>query len=260
MAKATWTKFPYADPAYEYAGPALKKAWDRLHRGDREPFPRDEQLQQAWRLYHAGDFQRAAEQGEALGGAGDHVAIKATVLYATYLEKAQAKKVKLFQQAMERGERLIDERPRDANAHYFYALAAGRYSQGISVAKALTAGLGGRVKAALDAAIKLEPKHADAYIALGAWHAEILNKVGAMVAGLTYGANKEAAESHFKQALKLNPTSAIARIEYANGLALMFGKARLKEAENLYADAAACDAADAMERLDIEFAKAELEE
>ena len=36
-----WTKFPHADAAYAYAGPALKKAWGRLHQGDREPFPKD---------------------------------------------------------------------------------------------------------------------------------------------------------------------------------------------------------------------------
>ena len=45
-----------------------------------------------------------------------------------------------------------------------------------------------------------------------------------MVGGLTYGAKKDAALEHFQKALKLNPDSAIARIEYANGLVTMFGK------------------------------------
>ena len=39
MAKSAWKKFPYSDKAYDYAGPALKKAWSALHRGDCEPFP-----------------------------------------------------------------------------------------------------------------------------------------------------------------------------------------------------------------------------
>jgi tetratricopeptide (TPR) repeat protein len=258
MAKPSWTKFPHADPAYAYEGAALKKAWARLHAGDREPFPRDPALQEAWRRYHAGDFQAAVEQGHALGATGLNPAIKAQVIYATYLEKTQAKKLKLFQEAMAWGEQAMEERPDDHNAQYLYALAAGRYSQLISVAKALAQGLGTKVKRALDAAVALEPKHADANIALGAWHAEVIGKMGAMVGKLTYGASKEAALSHYQQAIKLNPESAIARMEYANGLALMFGEERMKEAEKLYAEAAKQQPVDAMERLDVELAREEL--
>jgi len=49
-------------------------------------------------------------------------------------------------------------------------------------------------------------------------------------------------------------------VEYANGLVMLEGERRMKEAEQLYADAAACKPADAMERLDVELAKAELED
>ena len=54
MAKK-WTKFPHADKAFAYDGAALKKHWDRLHRGDGEPFPKDVAVLDAWRHYHAGD-------------------------------------------------------------------------------------------------------------------------------------------------------------------------------------------------------------
>jgi hypothetical protein len=81
-----------------------------------------------------------------------------------------------------------------------------------------------------------------------------------MVGGLTYGAKKDAAVQHFQKALKLNPDSAIARIEYADGLAMLFGEARMAEAEKLYREAARCKPADAMERLDVEQAKEELED
>jgi tetratricopeptide (TPR) repeat protein len=259
MATAQWVRFPH-EGEYAYPGTELKKHWARLHRGDCEPFPRNQALQDAWRLYHAGAFQKAAQAGRALGGAGGHVAVKATTIYGTYLETAQPKKVKLFEEAMRLAEQTLTSRPSDTNAHYFYALAAGRYSQGISVAKALAQGLGGRIKQALDRALELEPAHADANIALGAWHAEIIAKVGAVVGGLTYGASREAAVEHFQRALKLNPDSAIARIEYANGLALLFGKARLAQAEALYAEAAQQEPMDAMERLDVELARAELED
>jgi tetratricopeptide (TPR) repeat protein len=258
MAKSGWTKFPHPDKAYAYDGAGLKKQWERLHRGDCEPWPKSDALQAAWRHYHAGEFERAVEAGLAEGVDGYGVANKAAAIYATHLEKSGARKTKLLEEAMKRGEEAIRARPKDANAHYFYAMAAGRYSQEISIAKALAQGLGGRIKEALTQALKLQPKHADAHIALGAWHAEIIGKVGGMVGGLTYGAKKEAALEHFQKALKLNPESAIARIEYANGLATLFGKDKLKEAEKLYAEAAKQKPLDAMERLDVEAAKAEL--
>ena len=165
----------------------------------------------------------------------------------------------MFQEVVERAEALQSAEPKNVNAHYLHAYALGRYSQGISIAKALAQGLGGKVKASLDAALKLDAKHADAHIASGAYHAEIIGKVGAMIGGLTYGAKQDAALKHYEQALKLNPDSAIARIEYANGLVTLMGKAKLKEAEKLYAEAAKCKPADAMERLDVEMAKAESE-
>ena len=105
--------------------------------------------------------------------------------------------------------------------------------------KALAQGLGGKVKEALLTTLKLEPKHADAHIAYGSYQAEVVDKVGGIVAGMTYGAKKDSALEHFQKALKLNPESAIARIEYANGLILLFGKGRLADAEKLYKEAAA---------------------
>ena len=71
------------------------------------------------------------------------------------------------------------------------AYALGRYSPGISVAKALAQGLGSKVKHALETTLKLQPKHADAHIALGAFHAEVIDKVGKLL-GRTQGADDRA--------------------------------------------------------------------
>ena len=87
----------------------------------------------------------------------------------------------------------------------------------------------------------------------------MIDKVGALL-GRTQGASKDQGLQMYKTALKLNPVSAIAMVEYANGLVMLEGDKKMKEAEKLYADAAACDPADAMERLDVEMAKAELED
>ena len=256
---ARWTAFAHDDGDYTYDTATLKKKWARLHAGDAEPLPKDDKVLAAWALFHAGEFQKAAEAGLKAGGAGITVANKAQSIYANYLEKSEKTKLALFMEVAERAEAQAGAEPKNANAWYFMAYALGRYSQGISVAKALTQGLGSKVKGALETTIKLAPKHADAHIALGAFHAEVIDKVGGLL-GRTQGASKDTGLAMYKNALKLNPTSAIAMVEYANGLVMLEGDKKMKEATQLYEDAAACEPTDAMERLDVEMAKAELED
>jgi tetratricopeptide (TPR) repeat protein len=254
---AKWTAFPYDSPSLNAA--AVKKQWARLHAGDAEPLPKDAKVLDAWVLFHNGEFQKAHEAGLKAGGAGITVANKAQAIHANYLEKSEKNKLAMFEEIAERAEAQQRAEPKNANAWYWQAYALGRYSQGISVAKALAQGLGSKVKSALETTIKLAPKHADAHIGLGTFHAEVIDKVGSLL-GKTQGADRNTGLKMFQQALKLNPASAIAMIEYANGLVMLEGDKKMKEAEKLYADAAACDPADAMEMLDVQMAKDELEE
>ena len=92
-----WIKFPHPDASYTYAGPALKKAWARLHQGDREPFPKDAAVADAWRHFHAGAFQQAVEAGQASGGPGINAAVKAQCVYANYLERDAKSKLALLE-------------------------------------------------------------------------------------------------------------------------------------------------------------------
>jgi len=256
---AKWKPFPHPAKAYLYAGEALKKNWGALHRGDCEPLPKDKAAQEAWRLFHAGQFGEAVAAGLEAGGAGITAANKAQMIYANSVETQEARRIALFEEVMKRAEAQAREEPKNANAYYHYAYAAGRYSQRISVAKALAQGYGGKIRTALEAALKLEPKHADAHIAMGTYHAEILDKVGALVGGFIYGANKDKGEEHFRKAIKFAPDSPIAHIEMANGLVLMFGKKMVEEAGRLYAKAAQITPRDAMEKLDVEAARAEID-
>ena len=283
MAKIAWKSFPYPAADYDYSSAALQKRWSRLHQGDCEPYPTAanlkklvsshpdlkrsmpieqaaKTLQAAWRAYHYGDFGQAIGLGLSVGPLGYNIANKATNIYASYLEGSEKRKLALFLESAERAEELQACAATMPNAWYLHAQALGRYAQAISVVKALAQGLGGKVKACLERAIALEPHHADAHIVLGAYHAEVIDKIGALVGGLTYGASTGSAVKHFESALKLNPHSAIARIEYANGLVMMFGDSKMAQATRLYEDAAKCVAADATERLDIELARSELKE
>ena len=256
---ARWTAFPHAGD-YALDAASLKKNWARLHQGDCEPLPKEAAVLQAWVLFHNGEFQKAAEAGLKAGGSGITVANKATCIYANYLETKEKVKLDLFMEVADRAEAQQASEPKNANAYYWQAYALGRYGQGISVAKALAQGLGSKVKNALEQAIKLSPQHADAHIALAAFHAEVIDKVGSLIGGMTYGAKKDLGLALFKQALQLNPGSAIAMIEHANGMVMLEGDKKMKEATRLYEQAAASTPLDAMERLDVEMAKAELED
>jgi tetratricopeptide (TPR) repeat protein len=256
---AKWAKFPHQGE-FHYTATSLKKSWARLHAGDCEPLPKTADALAAWVLFHNGEFRAALDAGLKAGPSGINAANKASCMYATYLEPKEQARLDIFMAVAARAQQLQQDMPDNANAWYWQAYALGRYSQGISVAKALAEGLGTRVRRALDNTLRLAPKHADAHIALAAFHAEVIDKVGVLIGGLTYGAKKEVGLRHYQTALAMNPHSAIAMIEYANGLVMLEGDRRMKEATALYQQAAALTPADAMERLDIEMAKAELED
>jgi len=259
-----WARFPYPDPGYVYTAASLKKAWPRLHAGDAEPWPHEAPVIEAWIAFHAGQFEQAAslgmEAGRAGHAAGYAVADKAACIHATYLEKSHASKSERFQQVVERCEQQQDRQPANAAAFYWHAYALGRYAQDISVVKALTQGIGGKIKTSLDTTLTLAPRHADAHTALGVYHAEIIDKVGALVGRLTYGASRSEAVTHFEKALSLNPDSAIARVEYANALIMLDGRKQASAALALREKAAAIAPHDATERLDVERARRELED
>lgn len=281
MAKGKWAAFPHASKAFEYPGDKLHKAWAKLHAGDQEPFPDATRvaallkgnpklgkaadaakiaarLEEAWRHYHAGDFQAADEIGESLGPLGAVVANKAMGIHAAYLVDDEKEKMKRFQHVAARAESAIAALAKEANAHYFRAFAIGRYSQLLSITKALSQGLAGKVRESLDATLKLAPKHAEAHLALALYHAEIVGKVGGMLATLTYGAKASTAEDLLKAAAKLTPDAPIVYVEQANALLLLYGDKREDDAAAAYAKAAKLKPIDAMQALDIAFAKDQL--
>ena len=281
-AKSSWAAFPHDAKAYAYAGDALKKAWPKLHAGDCEPFPDAKRaaallkaagkaapkldaesladaLQDAWRKFHHGDFQAAFEAGEKLGPAGASVAVKALGIHATRLVDGDAEKLKRFEQAAKLAEAAVKALPEEANSHYRHAFALGRYSQGLSIAKALKQGIAGKVRDSLETALDLAPKHAEAHTAMALYHGEIIGKIGAMIGGLTYGAKATEAESHIKTALKLTPDSPIAHIEHANVMLLLHGDKKEEAAAAAFEKAGKLKPHDAMEALDAAHANAQIE-
>jgi tetratricopeptide (TPR) repeat protein len=282
MAAAKWAAFPHDAKGFAFAGDALKKAWPQLHAGDCEPFPDAKHaaallkaagkaapkldaeglasaLQDAWRAFHCGDFKAAFDAGEKLGPVGASVAVKAIGIHATYLVDGDAEKLKRFEQAAKLAEAAMKALPDEANSHYRLAFALGRYSQGLSIVKALKEGIASKVRAALDTTLELAPKHAEAHTAMAVYHAEIVNKIGALIGGMTYGAKPAEAEKHIKTALKLTPNSPIAHIEHGNVLMLLYGDKKEDDAAAAYEKAAKVKPADAMEALDAAYAREQIE-
>lgn len=281
--RPAWKRFPYGDRVYRYGGTALLSNWSRLHRADREPYPTPEnlvellranpalaphaadpeplavQIEEAWRSFHAGDFADAVDRGLAAGPMGGVVAVRAATVYARHLEEDPQQRIAILREAVDSAAALLRLAPNWANAWHAHGAALVRYSQHLSVVKALSQGLGSKVRESLHRALQLEPGHAAAHVALGVYNAEVIDKVGAVVGGLTYGVRREAVVDHFEAARALHPQSALVLAEYAYASLLVLDGARSGRSDALCAEAAACQPVDALERLHLEWALGEIE-
>lgn len=254
-----WTPFPHT-AAFAFDAELIRKQWKRLHAGDMEPLPANEKVLAGWVLFHTGKFQRAFDAGIKLGDDGVTLANRAACTYATYLEKSEKARLQIYKEAAERAGVLAAAQPDNVNAHYMHAHALGRYSQGVSVAKALAQGFGHKIKASLETTIRLQPKHADAHIALGTFHAEVIDKVGMLIGYMTYGAKKDISLRMLEAGRALTPKSPVALIEHARALLILEGDSAMDEANALWEKAASIKPRDAVEYLEVEAAQAELAE
>lgn len=235
----------------DLSGDRLREHWDAMHKGNREPFPEDAQLQEVWRQYHLGNFAAAADLGEAMGGAGLVPAAFATTIYAQYVETDEKRKAQLFQDAIALCQKALDAGIKTPNLHYMHAVSMGRYSQFISMVEALARGFGGRIKDAVEACVELDPRHAEGHVTFGGWHAAITDQAGGLMARMMYGATEDGANEHYDEALRLAPDSVVPHLEFARGLEVMYGNAERDKIVAELKTALSLKAADAMQRLDV---------
>ncbi|HUI59622.1 MAG TPA: hypothetical protein VLX90_05340, partial [Steroidobacteraceae bacterium] len=185
---------PSRKSARHQSADTLKIRWERLHEGDREPYPDTDRVtrlakdhaafgawvaahdgaaavarsvQRAWSDFHAGEFLQAIETGSKLGALGATVANKAAAIHTLNSDRSQMRALKLLEASVERARQAIKMLPDYANAHYMMALTQGRYSQRISIVQALADGLATSIRAELEATLELESRHAEAHVALG---------------------------------------------------------------------------------------------
>lgn len=173
-------------------------------------------LEDARSAFAEGSFLEAAELGEALGTSdGYTLAAQSVAIHAHYFA-TEDEWEELVERAIEMGDEAMRADSTNAEAHYQAAHALGRYAQGIGAITALRQGLAGRIRERLDAAIRLDPYHWEARLALGGWHADIAAE--GFIARRMYGGNRPAAVVLFEQALQMAPESRVVLFEYGSRL------------------------------------------
>ena len=268
MKISNWEALP-EDFKFDYDLEQLATVWAQLHESDKSLFPQESDeldtdlttnLIDAWLDFHNGDFESAAKKAVELGDHGAVVLAKSVTAYCDYLCEDEDQAIQLLSDAMDFCEKATESLPDSANTHFVYGLLMGRYSQRISITKALSQGLGGKIREHLDTALELEPTHAEAHTASGIYHSEIIDKMGAMLGGMTYGAKKPKAIKHFDNSIKHAPNTPITYIEYSNGLTLLEGSKAEDKISELLTQATECEALDALQNCDVSFANDQFEE
>ena len=210
-------------------------------------------LQDAQLQYKNGDFTGAVQTAVALNTSdGFALAAKSNSIFAS--TQMNSKQEAIYVQSEKYARSAIGLDANNSDGYFEIARALGRLSQLRGILAALAQGLGGQIKDNLDKAIRLDPQYANALVALGLWHAEI---VGQGVAFL-YGADPTKGLAAFNRAIKLEPKAIIHHVEFARGLMLIDAGKNKGEAIAQLEIAVTLTPRDAAEKLDLERAKRDL--
>lgn len=232
-----WKSLPDGLGTFEYSREELREAWGALHRRDGLPWPDTdhvkrwgedvddpeqvaEALVQGWRHYHAGAFQQAYRIGTDAGPAGNLLAGRAWLTYASHLPRDSDDRAAMLAHGMEMMEERLKKRDGDIPPweHAGFALLLGQHSKHLSTGQAVRAGIPGKVTDHLDAALEEMPDLPAALGTYGGYHTELVDRVGGALARLTYGASRDEAVSWFERALEEDPDLVMARTEYGEAL------------------------------------------
>ena len=128
---------------------------------------------------HAASFRRR-RGGLAAGGGGHHRGQQGPGDLRQLPEKKEKVKLEMFLEVAERASAQQTAEPAEPQCLLLAGLRAGPLP-GHQRHQALARPRAARSKTALEMTIKLAPLHADAHIALGAFHAEVIDKVGKLL-------------------------------------------------------------------------------
>src|SRR5438445_520636 len=157
------------------------------------------------RIDRARDLLEAA----VVKGAGDDVPTlvalaRAWFLYGEERAKTQETKIAAYERARDVAKRATALAPKDPDAHLWYAITLGTWSQAKGLLRSALALRDLRKE--VDTVLRLDPSNIDAHIMAGSIAREL---------PMVLGGDRKEAEEHFKTARRLDPRLTGARIELA---------------------------------------------
>ena len=270
LVKEPWALMPEKYPIFDYSGDRLRKHWDDLHLRDGLPWP-DEQfvirqsgpevpedpaeatrrLQDGWRHFHEGRFLEACRIGEAVGPAGGFLASQACLAIVLHRVDDKDIQAEWLRDLAARMEKRLDRTFMDTT--YWekagLALVYGEYSRRISALQARREGIPERILELVESAIEENPRLPAALGVLGAYHAEVVDRIGGVLGRVTYGASRDDAERYFEKALEADPGIIQLRVEYARALLVLHGDDREADAMAQLEKVIAAEPIDALDLL-----------
>ncbi len=195
--------------------------------------------------YAEGRFIEAADLAEALGTSeGYGLAAQSLTIQSYYIAEDDVKQA-LFDHALLLAQEAVRADVTNPEAHLQLSRVMGRYAQTIGVLEA--AGYAEKVSEAIDTTLRLDPAMAAAHLSLAMWHAEVVGRVGRLMANMLYGATEEDALACYERALKLAPNEKVVHLEYALGLLLLDDDENREQARDLLARATEMPSKDAFD-------------
>ncbi len=230
-----------------YAGEQLQQQWPQLHHADGIPFPDQDaiqtllqpylggeleaevlpaefrgnyaalaaEVQQAWRLFHAGQYKDAYQYADRLGLAGLLPKLRSQAIHHHYFLPSRKQRQTTFAALIREIESLQKRYQLESPAIYLLkAFAIGRYGQEINPVSAFAKGLGGKLKYNIYRAAELAPENIEAMMFKAVFDAEAINNAGSVASKLLYGASKQRARKYFQRALEHAPGYSALLLEY----------------------------------------------
>lgn len=232
---------------YYHAGARLEAQWKKLHAADSIAFPSADnvqkllspyldtplenevlpasfnrdfsllalQVQESWRLFHAGQYKDAYYLANSLGLAGFIPKLRSLAINHHYFVESQKAKQKTFAALIREIEQAQTKYGLESAPLYLLkAFAIGRYGQEISPISAFAKGLGGKLKSNIYKAAELAPDNAEAIMFKAVFDAEAVNHAGSITSKLLYGASKKRSRKYFKLAMQATPQNTALLLEY----------------------------------------------
>ena len=293
-----WNEVPYKKSFFTYTDEQIREKWTHLMRGLKVPYPSAAYMKknfekypfmkdgivdwngdyqvletrslQVWRLFFAGDFQKAREEGLKLGPMGEIPALFSQLMYAIYLTDRQSIKYMMLQDVANRAEIYFDvmaEAENDpevapivASVKLGYAYAIARIAEESPVPIVVARPYIGKIKNSAEEIVEIMPEQPLAHAFRAGVDAGIMRRVGKFTGRMTYGARTTTVEESFSDALRLAPDIPIVNYEYANALIYMNRKRDLNEAISYLEKAMKIRPEFSMDALDVMYSYKRLQE